>query len=101
MPAGGLDNPAFEVVHRFNFEEIDFGFAYAPTPINFIRPLELPNVSLFAPDAILMADPFAAPAGGPLLMRAVLKSGEIETKGQGEHGRFSSSLNPKKTTTPY
>jgi hypothetical protein len=93
-----IDDPQYEVVHLFNFEELDFG-------LEDDQPLDIPQlivaeVEKFATGLVPRPGLFGSAPPEQLLMRTVLRGGTYESPGDRVNWMFERTLDPNRTT-PY
>jgi hypothetical protein len=79
-PGNTVNGPAYEGIHRFDRQEVDFGLGDKGEIVT--KDLVLPNFGGFAPDLKPHSDLFDSKPQSPILMRTVLRSGKLEGKGR-------------------
>lgn len=87
---GRARTPSYEVIHRFDFDDLDFGLGFDQPmdPIN----LDLPKLSEFAPTVTILPGLFSADPPPRLLMRTILRGGSLTTRPSGGLWQFNQSL---------
>lgn len=85
--------PESEVIHRFDFETLDFGLG-AAQPIT-VKTLDVPDLKDFTTtDVAFRKGLLPGKAGGDLLMFTALNGGTLEGKATKDEWSISSVLNP-------
>jgi hypothetical protein len=85
--------PAYEVVHRFDFEDLDFGLGF-DQPMDPIK-LDMPELRQFAPHASPKPGLFSPAPPPELLMRSIIRGGSLTTRPNGGVSEFNACLNPR------
>ena len=94
---GRAGTPSFEVVYRFDGDDLDFGLG-SDQPLEQCD-LYVPDVGEFAPLVTLKPGMFSSQPPERLLMRTVLRGGHITSKPNGGLWKFNDVLQPK--SKPY
>jgi hypothetical protein len=87
---GRARTPSYEVVHRFDSDDLDFGFGFD----ELMEPpeLDLPALSEFAPTLSTKPGLFGVDPPRELLMRTILRGGRLTTRSNGGLWQFNQSL---------
>lgn len=97
-PAGRGGTPSYEVIHRFNFDDLDFGFGF-DEPMEQ-RELHLPNLRELAPTLRTKPGLFSQTPPDDLLMRTILRGGSLTTRPNGGLWQIRRTLSSNGTTAP-
>jgi hypothetical protein len=91
--SGSSDDPSFEVVHRFDFDDLDFGLGF-DEPLAEPR-LAVPDVKDFAPNVEPVPGLFGVSPPRRLLMRTILRGGRLTSTPTDALWKFNGCLHPK------
>ena len=94
---GRARTPSYEVIHRFDFDDLDFGLGF-DQPMDPPE-LDLPTLTEFAPGVSTRPGLFGAAPTRRLLMRTILRGGNLTTRPNGGLWQFNQSL--QRNGRPY
>lgn len=89
---GRAKTPSYEVIHRFDFDDLDFGLGF-DEPMEQPE-LDLPNLREFAPTVSTKPGLFGEKPPERLLMRTILRGGRLTTRPNGGLWQINQSLQP-------
>jgi len=92
-PLGRAGTPSSEVIYRFNFDHLKFGFEPADDDM-VPRGLDMPDLARFAPMVSTRPSLFSDNPPNELLMRTILRGGSLTTRPFGGWSEFDTSLQP-------
>jgi hypothetical protein len=88
--AGRQGTPSYEVIHRFDYDDLDFGFGF-DQPMEQ-HELHLPNVREFASTVSTKPGLFSEAPPKDLLMRTIVRGGSLTTRPNGGLWRIDQTL---------
>lgn len=90
--SGDINDPSFEVVHRFDFDDLDFGLGFDESLAD--PQVAVPDVSDFAPRVTPIKGLFGETPPDSLLMRTILRGGKVTSKPTGALWKLNGCLHP-------